>query len=241
MEQPPLVSSPPRRTTATDRRLWWRWVGANAWSEAIGLGASAAVGGLLLTRTTTAADVVAGAALVVLVAGAAEGGVVGWAQHRVLRTRLPEVPARRWIGATVIGATIAWTLGMVPSTLLDLAEVGDASAPAPEPGLLLRLGLAMLLGLMAGPILGGAQAWVLRDHLARAWRWLPANAAAWAVGMPVIFLVAGALPASWHPAALLAVAGVTLALVGAVVGAIHGAVLVHMLREPRPGLHDQGR
>lgn len=216
-------------------RLWWRWVGANGWAEALGLGVSGAVAVVVLPRAgDTAAGVVAGAAFVVLVAGVAEGGIVGLAQHRVLRSPLADLAARRWVGATVIGALVAWTLGMLPSTILALVAVGSAEVAAAEPPLLLQFGLATVLGLVAGPILGGAQAWVLRDHVPRAWRWLPANAAAWAVGMPLVFLVAGGVPPTWHPAVIVTVAVLTLGLVGATVGAIHGAMLVRMLADQRP-------
>jgi hypothetical protein len=178
--------------------------------------------------------VVGGALLVDLIAGLTEGGIVGLAQHRVLRAPLPDLAAQRWVGATVIGALAAWTLGMLPSTIIGMTEVGSAEMSATEPSLVLQLVFAIALGLVAGPILGGAQAWVLRDHITRAWRWLPANAAAWAGGMPLVFLVAGGMPPTWHPAVIVAVIALTLALVGAAVGAIHGAVLVHMLADPPP-------
>jgi hypothetical protein len=230
------VALPAAAPHSLDRtRVWWHWVGANAWAEALGLGVSGAAAVLVLPRADgTTAGVVGGALLVVLIAGLGEGGIVGVAQHRVLRAPLPGLRARRWIGATVVGALIAWTAGMLPSTLIDMAEVGNADASVPEPALWLQLSFAVALGSLAGPILGGAQAWVLRDHVRRAWRWLPANAAAWAVGMPLVFLVAGGIPPTWPPAAIAVVAIVTLGVVGATVGAIHGAVLVRMLADPPP-------
>jgi hypothetical protein len=224
----------PSRTSGRGR-LWRRWVVANSWAEVTGLGVSGAAAVLLLPRREGAAVTVVGSALlVVLIAGLTEGGIVGWAQSRVLRTPLPDLTARRWVGATVIGALAAWTLGMLPSTIIGMADVGSAEMSATEPPLVLQLVFAIALGLVAGPILGGAQAWVLRDHVARAWRWLPANAAAWAVGMPLVFLVAGGVPATWHPVVIVSVVALTLALVGAAVGAVHGAVLVRMLADPPP-------
>jgi hypothetical protein len=57
-----------------------------------------------------------------------------------------------------------------------------------------------------------------------------ANAAAWALGMPVIFLGAHGAAASHGSAVHLAVLGaVTLAAAGAVVGAVHGAWLARRL------------
>jgi hypothetical protein len=216
-------------------RLWRRWVVANAWAEVVGLGISGAAAALVLPRTSgTTPSVVGGAVLIVLVAGLVEGGTVGWAQHRVLRAALPGLTLRRWVGATVLGSLVAWTLGMLPSTALGMADVGSVEMSATEPPLTLQLLFAAALGLVAGPILGGAQAVVLRDHVTGAWRWLPANAAAWAVGMPLVFLVAGGVPPASHPALVVAVIAVTLAVVGAVVGAIHGAVLIRMLAGPPP-------
>lgn len=210
--------------------LWWRWVIANSWSEAVGLGTSGLVAALLLVRAEGPAALVGAAFAVVVLAGLAEGGVVGWAQARVLRGPLPELAPRRWIVATIVGATVAWTLGMVPPTLVDLSGAATGGE-VPEPGLALQLALAVLLGAVAGPILGAAQAWVLRAHCPRAWRWLPANALAWALGMPLVFAIAGSAPPGWPPGAVAALVVTTLALVGAVVGAVHGAVLVRMLEE----------
>jgi hypothetical protein len=48
--------------------------------------------------------------------------------------------------------------------------------------------------------------------------------------MPVVFLGAGAAPADSGPARWLATAVITLAAAGAVVGAIHGFVLLRWLR-----------
>jgi hypothetical protein len=57
-----------------------------------------------------------------------------------------------------------------------------------------------------------------------------ANAAAWAAGMPVIFLAAGSVPAG-APLWLLAAAVLgACAAAGAVVGAVHGVWLVWLLR-----------
>lgn len=62
-------------------------------------------------------------------------------------------------------------------------------------------------------------------------RWLWANTAAWAVGMPLIFFGMDHVP--WQGPALaraLALFGVC-AVTGLAVGAIHGRVLVGLLRE----------
>jgi catechol 2,3-dioxygenase-like lactoylglutathione lyase family enzyme len=136
---------------------------------------------------------------------------------------------------------IAWGLGMLPSTLLDVSDATGGGSASAEPGLGLQLGLAAVLGLVAGAILGAPQARVLRDHVARAWRWIPANAVAWAAGMPLVFLVAGGVPPGWPLPAVLGVVAATLLLVGAVVGAIHGWVLVRLLSSPDAHGHGERR
>ena len=116
-----------------------------------------------------------------------EGVVVGTAQEHVLRRRVASLPRWSWTRATAAGAALAWVLGMVPSTIMALGTAQPAPSTATEPTALVQYGLAMAMGLVAGPILGAAQWSVLRRVVAHAGWWLWANAAAWAVGMPLIF------------------------------------------------------
>jgi hypothetical protein len=215
------------------RSFWLRWVGANALAEMIGLGAAGVVGiSALAGQPVTVGQALLSAAPAVL-AGAFEGLVVGWAQWSVLRRPLPDLRARLWIGATVLGAFVAWCLGMLPSTIMSLTPQ-PATAPAgPSPfeGPLVYP-LAMGMGAVLGVVLGLPQWAVLRRWTPRGWRWIAANSAAWALGMPIIFLVAGGLPPSLPIAAIAAIVLATLALAGAVVGAVNGAVLVRMLPPP---------
>jgi hypothetical protein len=95
------------------------------------------------------------------------------------------------------------------------------------------MALAVALGLVAGPVLGVAQWTVLRRFVVHAGRWLLANAFAWAIGMPLIFAGMDVVPWDGHPTVLmLSVYGVCGAA-GLVVGAIHGRVLVQLLKQPR--------
>jgi hypothetical protein len=111
---------------------------------------------------------------------------------------------------------------------------GDAPpsevAPMAEPGLLVTLVLAVGLGAITGPILGAVQWRVLRLTVPDAGRWLWANAAAWAVGMPVIFVGMDLVP--WSGPAPLQVVTIYLvcAVAGGVVGIIHGRVLLALMR-----------
>ncbi|CAA9590687.1 MAG: hypothetical protein AVDCRST_MAG18-5129 [uncultured Thermomicrobiales bacterium] len=227
-----------RSAAAPPPDLWWRWVAANAAGEAIGLGGTALVGLALLPRLGDARMVaaVATAALAVAAGTAIEGLAVGTAQWLVLRRPLPELPWGRWAGATAAGAGIAWTAGMLPSTLLALGQ-DAAQAPATEPSAAVVYPLAFLMGLVLGPVLGGAQWLVLRRYRERAWWWIAANAPAWGCGMVLIFAGIDALVALGPGPAAAILAVILLAAVGATVGAIHGLALVRLVarRAHAPG------
>lgn len=141
---------------------------------------------------------------------------------------------RAWAVATALGACVAWTLGMIPSTLL---YTGSGSVE-PGPGGMSDqpiYALAAGMGLVLGPLLGVPQWLVLRRHLSRAGWWVPANALAWMLGMVVIFVGTGFIPVQGItlPAALVLLLFVVAA--GAVVGAGHGLVLIWLLHMPRLG------
>lgn len=212
------------------------WVLANAAGEALGLGTTFALGVWAAPRLgaePTVVKAVVTAAIAVLLGTLLEGVVVGVCQARVLRHAWPALGPRAWTVATALGAGAAWLLGMIPSTLMSLAGLqdgsGGATAAAAEPGEIVQLLLAALLGLLLGPVLAGAQLFVLRRHVSRVGRWLVANALAWGVGMPVIFLGMGLLP--WESGGWMLIAGLFIisGIAGAIVGAIHGRVLLQML------------
>jgi hypothetical protein len=211
-------------------KFWQRWVVANALGELVGLGTVAAVGFLVFRHTgepTSAAQALAFAAGFILL-GAFEGLVIGLAQRHVLRTLLPAV--RGWVIATIIGALVAWAIGMVPSTIASLMPQEPGTAPV-EPPLALVLLLAAGLGAVGGPLLAALQWFSLRKVLSgKAWLWLPANAAAWALGMPVIFLGAQANELTSSPAAIAALVAFAILVAGAVVGAVHGCVLLGLVQ-----------
>ncbi len=87
------------------------------------------------------------------------------------------------------------------------------------------------MGLVLGAVLGYPQYRVLRRAVQGAWLWIPANCLAWALGMPVIFAMVdrayAAYAAGSIAGAVVVLAG-TLALAGAVVGAVHGLALVKL-------------
>lgn len=215
--------------TSRDIGFWFRWVLANAVGELLGLGPVAFVG-ILLARVFAEGggpEALFGLGLFTLL-GAYEGAVVGLAQWIVLGRRLPAISRRSWVWATVAGAAVSWFLGMLPSTIMSL--IGDGGGAMPEPEGAGVYVMAAGMGLLLGAILATPQWRVLRRQVRGAGWWIPANALAWAAAMPLIFLAAalplprdGLLP-------LLAVAAAAIATAGAVVGAIHGAVLVWLTR-----------
>lgn len=207
-----------------------RWIVANGAAEALGLGATFALGfgaAARLEATPGPAGILVGAALAVLFGILCEGVLIGLAQGWVLRSSQPGFPVRVWVLATAAGAGAAWTLGMIPSTVMALLEgpgTAAGSAPPPaEPALAVKLALAALMGALLGPLLAGPQALVLRHYWGRpAFGWLGANALAWAVGMAVIFLGMDLVPWGAGRLPVGAAVLVTCAAAGLVVGAIHG-------------------
>ncbi|MFA9431079.1 hypothetical protein [Egicoccus sp. AB-alg2] len=224
------VRSP--RTPAAERRadVWRRWVAANALAELVGLSLAAGVA-IMVAPWLDAGEPAPlfTATALVIAGGGLEGLVVGRLQWQVLCDPLPVLAAGRWVGATVLGAVLAWTLGMLPSTAMTLLDGGGGQAPAAAPfGAAVQYALAAVLGAVAGLVLGWPQARVLRGHVPRAGRWLLANAVAWAVAMPVIFLgIDLAFALRTLPARIL-VGMLTCLAAGAVAGAIHGRWLVRM-------------
>ncbi len=226
-------------------RFYWRWVWANCWSEAAGLGTTVLAAALLAPRVEGAGawTLVVGAMVAVVLGALLEGALVGAAQERTLRAHLAWPRPGAWTVATTIGAAIAWVLGMMPSTVLGVMGSASSTAPGgtePQLGVLGTLGLAAVLGALTGPVLGAAQWTVLERHIRNGGQWLWANALAWAVGMPLMFAGMDRVPWEGSPAARAAAVYLTCAVVGAVVGMVHGAVLVGLTR-PRLSLVEPRR
>lgn len=222
-------------------RLWLRWVAANGVAEFVGLTSTMALAaGAFAVNDRVALPVALLMALgVAVLGGAVEGLAVGYAQWRVLRDPLPALRVRDWALATAIGAGVAWALGMLPSTLLSAASAAHAAGAAPDasaaaagagPPLWLQLVLAAGMGAVLGPFLGVPQWRVLRRHLPRAGWWVLANVTAWMLGMPAIFLATGLMPDGASPPVIAAYVAAGCLLAGVVVGAVHGAWLLWLLR-----------
>jgi hypothetical protein len=207
--------------------LWLRWVGANSLAEVIGLGATLAIDFLILRRVATAQSLLVSVVSILLVSasGAIEGVIVGLLHWSVLRRPFPGISRRAWMAATVIGAVVAWFFGSLPSTLMDMgSQQTETAASEPEAETVLLLAAAM--GLFLGFILGYPQWRVLRRTVNDAWLWLPANSAAWALGMPAVFVTIDVAQRSTSLAGMVFILVMGLFLTGAVVGAVHGLALV---------------
>lgn len=223
----------------TPLRFWLWWVAANALGELIGLGAVASAGFAIIAiwGQPVSEAVILGFAAVMVMCGMFEGFVLGQAQRAVLEKALPDL--KSWVRATMWGAAMAWALGMAPSTAIDLMEAGGnatavAPSAAPEIPHKIQWMLAIGLGLVAGPILAIFQWRILRRHVAHAARWLPANAIAWAVGMPIIMWGADTAAQGGGAFRVIVTIASTLFVAGAAVGAIQGSFLVWLIEQKRP-------
>ena len=105
-------------------------------------------------------------------AGRIRGGGNAWRRNKPpVRIAWRVLPARRWwIVATSVGAAVAWSIGMLPSTF-DLRWTAETAVVAGVGGLMLLTSLPL------------AQYFVLRGHVRRAARWIPINIAAWLLGI----------------------------------------------------------
>ena len=214
--------------------FYLRWILANGWSEALGLGTTFILGRALaptLEQLDGLATILLVAFVAVVLGVILEGLLVGAAQAAVLRRRLTQLPSLIWIRTTMIGAGLAWVLGMVPSSLMAL-NPPSSGTPTFAPSALVQYAMAAGLGAVAGPILGLAQWTALRHRAPRATRWLWANALAWGIGMPVIFIGMDQVPWSRSPVEIGIAVFVVCGLAGLTVGAVHGAVLTTIVPSP---------
>lgn len=176
------VDAPTRdeRHVARSNLVAKRWIPVVTLAEFVGFTIPAVVG------VTTASSSVVVALPAVVLAGAAEGAVLGWGQATVLRDILPSLSRRRWIAATSSAASLAYLIGLAPSTW--------ASAIMTWPPLATGAVVAMLALVLLASI-GTAQWLVLRDHVTHGLRWIPITAMAWLVGLAVF--LAFTMPL-WH-------------------------------------------
>jgi hypothetical protein len=142
------------------------WITRVALAEAVGFAVVAAVGASLVAAQAPASVVYPS----VIAAGAIEGLALGAGQYGAMRHRRP--PRAAWLGATAGAAAVAWSLGMLPSTIgLDIET--------PANWVLIGFGAVVLLASI--PV---AQWLVLRGTGRRdATAWVPVTMGAWALAM----------------------------------------------------------
>jgi len=218
-----------KTSTGWDWKLWFQWILANAVGETVGLGGTLLIGGLLLLNAQKTMGVVAAAALAVLAGTFIEGIVVGTAQWLVLHRPLQSLRWWVWVLATAIGAFLAWTLGMIPSTFMFTDSNMGGATPAQMSDLVVYA-LAAAMGFVLGLILGIPQWLVLRRHLPKAGWWVLANALAWMVGMVIVFVGTSFILPEGVTLSVALMLLLFLFAAGAAVGAIHGLVLIWLLR-----------
>ena len=208
--------------------LWRRWMLATTVGELLGFAVPALTGAAVFLAFGEPEGLAAalGFAALLVLAGAGEGAVLGTAQARVLVRAAPAVSRRAWVIATALAAALAWSIGMLPSTVIGRWQI---------PPLLIGIAVAVL-----GPVLltsiGAAQWLVLRRSLPGAALWIPANAVAWLAGLPFTVIPSMLLPDSSPVAAFVAAGIAGGVLMGATVGAITGVALVRLLRAA-PDVH----
>lgn len=216
-------------TSPDKKTLWLRWVAANAFGELFGLGLTFAVTAFIFSRlgAQQSVGIVLVSFLFAVATGAIEATVVGLAQWWAMYPWFATITRRAWWLATLVGALVAYVLGYLPSTLMNLGEQASQT-PAVEPPQPVILLFAAGLGAVAGAVLSFAQWLVMRKKVKRAGLWIPANMLAWLAGMPIIFWgIDAAQKGQPLLQAALLLAGV-LFLTGAVIGMIQGAFLVRL-------------
>lgn len=194
----------------------WIWTIAVALGEMLGFAAPAIAG--VASRGTDGPLTL----ITMVLGGAFEGAILGWSQALVLRRIFPLLSVCRWVALTSVSASIAWLVGMAPSTFHDVWEswpVAGAVAAAATLGVLLLCSI------------GTAQWLELRRHILGAGVWIPVTAGAWCLGLLAFSLVA---PPLWHAGqsttVILAIGLVAGALMAVTMAATSGFALSWMVK-----------
>lgn len=143
-----------------------RWVVAVTTGETTGLMISAAVGGVLALAAAPGFIVYP----LMIGAGACEGALLGVGQSIGFGSSV--VRRSSWVMATAGGAAVAWSIAMLPSTIVGFDPGSSLSLPW------ILVGAVLLL--VSIPTL---QWLVLRRLIRHALCWIPVNAFAWAAGI----------------------------------------------------------
>lgn len=171
----------PGEAVVPSRPLFRAWLISVTLGEFVGFCIPALAGALV--RNSPAAVVVP----TLVAAGAVEGTVLGWSQVRVLCGPLPALRGRLWVAGTAGAASLAWLIGMLPSTFSGSWSRWPAAVV---------IALGAVLGTTVLCSIGVAQWLQLRRLVPRAGRWIAATAAAWCAGLAVF---TGFTTPLWQP------------------------------------------
>ncbi|MGL4576307.1 MAG: hypothetical protein ACRCV9_16105 [Burkholderiaceae bacterium] len=171
----------------------FKWIGLCAVAECFGIGLAALwYGGVMLVLgEPQPIGARTGVWLLATLAAVPEGFVLGGLQALGLRSFLPDISARRFVTATIVVGLIGWGIGsFIPLfVFFDAAQAGAQQA-AFDPTLAQTALFSAAFGAITGTLFGEVQACALPHSVARRWPWVVANAAGWAVALPLIYVTA---------------------------------------------------
>jgi hypothetical protein len=210
-----------------------KWTFVCGIGEFLGIGVAAGAGFsffLLAGEPETVGGKVAGM-VVAVCAGIMEGLITGSLQWSVLRQQFADMRVKRWLLCTVLGAAVAWIIGMLYPTFF----VSD-TASASEPSNVLIAFLAAGSGIALGAVFGFFQWLELRRHTKGAGWWIVANTVAWIVGLVVIYLGASLPNPDTAIGTVVLIGAVSGLVAGLLVGAITGIFLVRLIMPRYSGM-----
>ena len=162
-----------------DARLWRSWALSTALAYTVILAIIWMLASLGWDLIRVAVNHRAIGTLLIAAGGAAlYGAVLGRLQWRVLRRRLP-IARRRWVGACIVPALIAWIVLVVPAAI---------SADTSGHDLRVAYWLALSQALALGPLIGFAQARALKPYTDRWKWWIAANIGSYLVVYAIFYL-----------------------------------------------------
>lgn len=116
---------------------------------------------------------------IMILAGAGEGFLLGYFQGKVLAEIIPRFEKKDWIGATIMGAFTAWSIGMIPSTFYVFIEHIPSF-------IVISLGSIFAITLLFS--LPYFQYRVMKRYTKRADQWIWLNLIAWFCGLTILFI-----------------------------------------------------
>ena len=187
-------------------QFYRRWVGWTVAGEAAGFAVAATAGALAATQDLPRTPEFA----LLVSAGSIEGVLLGAGQAMAMRRlQLPPGILRRWPVVTSVAAAVAWSIGLLPSSIPNIPWSSPATWLVAA-----FLGAALLLSIPT------AQYLLLRAAIPTARRWIWVNVLAWWLGLCWTFAPSPLVDASTPIFALIgiyAVAGVLMAVTVAVI------------------------